>query len=160
MERDHSVPATVEVYVRSLSPEGTPEQQALFDQLDTISGQGVIDYWTVHVVGKEVCPDTATGTQPGQFICERIQQFKEWAEQNDMSFGSFFEQKQVTSEITDEAYETMDIPTVTLAEFDDRGTLQFVTPCSDGETHHTPASRLDELMDRGGDDTELAVSSQ
>lgn len=157
MERDTSIPATVEVYVRSLSPEGASQQQALFDQLNSLSMTGIIDYWTVHVVGKEVCPDTARTTDPGQFICERIQEFKTWAERNDMSFGAFFERRRVTSHLTGEEYETMVIPSVTLAEFDDQGTLQFVAPSFDGETHHTPASRLDELVDGRGDESELAV---
>lgn len=157
MERDTSLPANVEVYVRSLSPEGAPEQHALFDRLNTLSMAGVIDYWTVHVVGKEVCPDIATATDPGQFICERIQEFNAWAERNDMSLGAFFERRPVTSQITDEEYEAMVIPSVTLAEFDDEGTLQFVAPSFDGETQHTPATRLDELVGGRGDESDLAV---
>lgn len=157
MQRDISLPATVEVYVRSLSPAGAPQQQALFDELDALSMDGAIAYWTVHVVGKEVCPDTATATDPGQFICERIQEFTAWAERNDVSFGPFFERRLVTSDITGEEYESMVIPTVTLAEFDDRDTLQFVAPSFDGNVHHTPATRLEALMDARGEDDELAV---
>ena len=158
MVRDRTVPDTVEVYVRSLSPEGTPQQQAIFDRLNALSMEGVIDYWTVHVVGKEVCPETATSTDPGQFICERIQQFKAWAEENDVSFGSFFERRQVSSELTGEEYETMVIPSVTLAEFDREGALQFVTPCHDSGQQLTPSTRLDELVDENGNDAELAMS--
>lgn len=157
MVRDQVLPETIEVYVRSLSPHGSPQQQALFEQLDTLSQEGVIDYWTVHVVGDEVCPDTATETKLGRFICKRIQEFTAWAERNDMSFGSFFEQRQVTSQITREGYETMVLPSVTLAEYDEQGTLQFVTPSFDGETHHTPATRLDGLLDGSKEDTTPAV---
>lgn len=157
MQRDISVPATVEVYVRSLSPAGAPQQQALFDHLDALSMDGAISYWTVHVVGKEVCPDTATTTSPGRFICERIREFRAWAERNDMSLGSFFERRPVTSEITGEEYESMVIPTVTLAEFDEQDALQFVAPSFDGNNHHTPASRLEALMDARGEEDELAV---
>ena len=158
MVRDRTVPDKVEVYVRSLSPEGTPQQQALFDRLNALSMEGVIDYWTVHVVGKEVCPETASSTEPGQFICERIQQFKAWAEDNDVSFGSFFERRRVNSKMTGEEYTTVDIPSVTLAEFDRAGTLQFVTPCFHEGRQLTPESRLDELMEASGDDAELATS--
>lgn len=160
MERDRTRPDTVEVYVRSLSPEGTPQQQAIFDRLNALSMEGEIDYWTVHVVGKEVCPETATSTEPGQFICDRIQQFKAWGEDNDVSFGSFFERRRVSSKMTGEEYETVDIPSVTLAEFDREGTLQFVTPCFDEERQLTPATRLDELVAGSGDDAELATSPQ
>lgn len=158
MVRDRAVPDTVEVYVRSLSPEGTPQQQAIFDRLNALSMEGEIDYWTVHVVGKEVCPETATSTDPGQFICERIQQFKAWGEDNDVSFGSFFERRRVSSELTGDEYETVDIPSVTLAEFDREGTLQFVTPSFEGETHHTPEGRLDELVEELDDDRELVAN--
>ncbi|QLD90354.1 hypothetical protein HWV07_15445 [Natronomonas salina] len=159
MERHPTDPATVEVYVRSLSPNEMPQQQALFEQLNRLSTRGIIDYWTVHVVGKEVCPETATETRPGRIICDRIQQFKAWAEQNDMSFGKFFEQRPVTSQMTGEEYETMVLPSVTLAEFDEEGTLQFVTPSFEGETHYTPATRLEELADGRGEESEFAVNS-
>lgn len=158
MPRDRAVPDTVEVYVRSLSPEGTPQQQAIFDRLDALSAEGVIDYWTVHVVGREVCPETATSTGPGQFICERIRQFKAWADDAGVSFGSFFERREVSSEMTGEEYDTVDIPSVTVAEFDREGSLQFVTPCFDGERQLTPEARLDELVDASADDAELATS--
>jgi hypothetical protein len=160
MVPDRTVPATVEVYVRSLSPDGSPTQQALFDQLNALSREGVIDYWTVHVVGKEVCPETATSTEPGQFICERIQQFKEWAAEEDVSFGSFFERRRVSSEMTGEEYDTVVLPSVTLAEFDREGALQFVTPCFVEGQQVTPSARLDELLEGSDDDAELAMSSR
>lgn len=158
MDRDHSAPDTVEVYVRSLSPDGSPQQQQIFDHLNRLSMQGAIDYWTVHVVGNEVCPDTATSTRPGYFICDRIQQFNAWAERNEMSFGRFFERRQVKSEITGDAYETMILPSVTLAEFDEHGTVRFVTPSFDDGTQHTPMSRLDEMVAERAD-TERVRSS-
>lgn len=157
MERDLSAPATVEVYVRSLSPNGSPQQQPLFDRLNKLSMEGVVDLWTVHVVGEEVCLDTAKATRPGRFICDRIQQFKAWARRNDMSFGAFFEQKQATSQFTGEAYERMVFPSVTLAEFDEQDTLQFVAPSSDEEIHHTPATRLDEWVDGRGENAERTM---
>lgn len=157
MDRNEFTPSTVEVYVRSLSPGGSPEQRPIFDQLNQLSRADVIDYWTVHVVGEKVCPDTATATEPGQFICARIQQFKEWAERNGKSFGRFFEQRPVSSEITGDSYETMVLPSVALAEFDEQETLRFVSPCFDGETEHTPMSRLKRIVREGDRDTELVV---
>lgn len=157
MNRTEYTTDTVEAYVRSLSPDCSPQQRSIFEQLNQLSMEGVIDYWTVHVVGDNVCPDTAKVTQPGQFICARIQQFKDWAERNDVSFGRFFEQRQVSSEITGEAYETMVLPSVTLAEFDVQDTLRFVSPCFDGETQHTPMSRLERIVSEGGKDARLIV---
>lgn len=157
MEPDRSEPATVEVYVRSLSPEGSPRQKALIDRLETLTAEEVIDDWTVHVVGRELCPDTATSTEPGRFICQRIEQFDEWAARNGMTLGSFFETNPVTSQIDDNNYERIVPPTVTTAEFDAEGSLQFVAPSSDGETVYTPADRLDELAERLGNDSDLAV---
>lgn len=160
MVRDRTEPDRVEVYVRSLSPEGTPQQQAIFDRLDALSAEGVIDYWTVHVVGKEVCPETATSTEPGQLICERIEQFKDWADDEDVSFGPFFERRRVSSELTDESYETMVLPSLTLAEFDSDDTLQFVTPCFRDEGQLTPANRLEELGEKDWDDAEHTMKSR
>ena len=157
MNRDLRPPDTVEAYVRSLSPEGSPKQRSIFDQLNQLSREGVIDYWTVHVVGDAVCPDTAEATEPGRFICARIQQFKEWADSNDVSFGEFFEHRQVSSDLAGEEYETIALPSVTLAEFDEDDTLQFVAPCFDGETRHTPMDRLERIVEAGREDTELTA---
>lgn len=157
MNRDHYPPATVEVYVRSLSPEGSPQQQPIFEQLNRLSNEGAIDYWTVHVVGEKVCPDTATATEPGQFICARIQQFKQWADRDGMSFGTFFEKREVSSELSGEEYETMALPSVTLAEFDEADSLRFVSPSFDGETRHTPMERLERLVEAANADAELTV---
>lgn len=133
------------MYVRSLSPAGNPRQQELVDRLDGLAADGVIDECAVHVVGDEVCPETATATDSGRFICERIDQFRDWADRNDVSLESCFEHTTVRSRITGEEYETIRVPTLALAEFDDSGDLQFVAPCDDGETRYTPASRLDQL---------------
>ena len=157
MDRNEFIPSTVEVYVRSLSPDGSPDQRQIFDQLNRLSRKGVIDYWTVHVVGAKVCPDTAAATEPGRFICARIQQFKEWAERNGMSFGRFFEQRPVSSEITGETHETVVLPSVTLAEFDEQDALRFVSPCFDEEIEHTPMNRLKRIVSKGDKDTELVV---
>lgn len=157
MNPDGSPPDTIEAYVRSLSPEGSPHQGPIFEQLDRLSGDGLIDYWTVHVVGDRVCPDTASSTQPGQFICDRIQQFTDWADQHEVSFGRYFERRTVSSELTGEEYETMVLPTVTLAEFDEDDSLRFVSPCFDGETQHTPMDRLERLLEVDAEDRELLV---
>lgn len=157
MNRAEYTTDTVEVYVRSLSPDCSPQQRPIFDQLNQLSREGVIDYWTVYVVGEKVCPETANVTQPGQFICARIEQFKDWAERNGVSFGRFFEQRPVSSEITGEAFETMVLPSVTLAEYDEQDTLRFVSPCFDGETQYTPMSRIERIVDTRGKDTGLIV---
>lgn len=155
MDRDESPPDTIEAYVRSLSPEGSPQQGPIFERLNRLSGEGLIDYWTVHVVGDTVCPDTAASTQPGQFICNRIQQFTEWADEQEVSFGRYFERRTVSSELTGEEYETMVLPTVTLAEFDEDDSLRFVSPCFDGETQRTPMDRLEQLLAGDAEDREL-----
>lgn len=52
----------------------------------------------------------------------------------------------------------MVVPTVTLAEFDENGTLQFVAPSSDGDIHQTPTSRVEELAEKQGKTGRLLVS--
>ncbi len=96
----------------------------------------------VYVVGKELCTETALITESGRHLCARILQFRDWATRTDKRLGSFFWPHPVESTLTNEAYETIPLPTFTLAEFVD-DTLRFVTPCRDGEAHYTPQDRLD-----------------
>lgn len=134
----------LEVYVQSLAPNKNRQISTILKRIARLEAEGVIESFDVYVVGKELCPETALHTESGQYLCARLLQFRDWAEGENKEFGSFFRPQSVDSTLTGDEYETIPVPTVTVAEFVD-GTLQFVTPCTDGETHHTPQSRLDQL---------------
>lgn len=136
----------LDLYVRSLSPSGArAHQEAVLDRLTRLEAAGHIAGFTVHVWGKQVNTTTAAArTDAGRFILDRVSEFREWARRNGRSLGSFFETRDVASTITGEEYTTLVLPTMTLAEYRD-GTLDFVTPCTDGEVVYTVHDRLDRL---------------
>lgn len=134
----------LEVYVQSLAPIKNPHVGTLLERINRLNATDAIESADVYVVGKELCTETALITDAGQDLCARILQFRDWARRNDKELGSFFQPQSVKSALTDDEYETISLPTFTLAEFADE-TLRFVTPCNDGETHYTPQDRLDLL---------------
>lgn len=137
---------TVELYVRSLSASGAQvPQESAIERLSRLEREGCVEEHTVHVWGKRICPDAAAAeTDTGEFVLERIETFEEWAEREGMSVGSFFDTHEVDSSITGESYSAITVPTMTLAAFrDDR--VEWVAPCTDGETVYTVDDGLDAL---------------
>lgn len=141
---------TVELYVRSLAPRAAHGRlENLLEQLDTLESREQILEYTVHVWGSRIDPkSTAARTEAGKFVTERVDAFTEWARENGLSMGSFFDEKPVRSSITGEEYTATMLPTAALAEYVD-DELAFVTPCSDGETVWTVADRLEALESNG-----------
>ena len=131
----------VEVYVQSLTPSKHHQIGPLLEQIEETE---LITTSKSYVVGREICPETALKTDVGQHLCGRFLQFRDWARRTGRRLDSFFQPRTVRSAITAEEYETISVPTFTLAEFTN-DTLQFVTPCTDGDTHYTPHDRLTEL---------------
>lgn len=134
----------LEVYVQSLAPTKNPRVGSLLERINRLKATDAIESADVYVVGKELCTETALITDSGRDLCARILQFRDWARRSDKQLGSFFRPQSVKSTLTGEEYETIPLPTFTLAEFADE-TLRFVTPCGDGETRYTPRDRLDLL---------------
>ena len=138
----------MELYVRSLAPRAAHDQQeALVERLETLDSREHIADYTVHVWGSRLDPSSAVArTGDGQFVRERVQTFRNWAAENGLSTGSFFEEEPVESSITGEEYTVLTLPTAALAEYVD-GELEFVAPCTNGETVYTISDRLEELAD-------------
>lgn len=134
----------LEVYVQSLAPTKNRRIGLLLERVNQLEASGVIDSSDVYVVGKELCTETALTTDSGKYLCGRILQIRDWAKRTNKQLGSFFRPESVESTVTNEEYETIPLPTFTLAEFAD-DTLRFVTPCADGDSHYTPQDRLDTL---------------
>lgn len=150
MEQGEPIEGTrLELYVRSLSPGGArPQQAAVIDRLERLETEHATVDVTVTVWGKEIGTTTpAARTDAGQFILERVSEFREWARERGRSIDSFFETREVHSSITGEEYTALVLPVMTLAEYHD-GSLRFVAPSANGETVYTVSDRVDALEHR------------
>lgn len=141
---------TVELYVRSLAPRAAHDRLEDFvDTLETLEARDRIVDYTVHVWGSRIDRTSAAArTEAGQFVTERVEAFTDWACEQGLSMGSFFEEESVESSITGEEYTAMTLPTAALAEYVD-GELAFVAPCSNGEAVCTVMDRLEALESNG-----------
>lgn len=141
---------TLELYVRSLSDSATKApQEAVLERLSELEREGTVDGYTVHVWGRQICPDTPVAdTDIGRFVLDRIGAFEDWARCSGLSIGSFFDTYEVRSSITDESYTAITVPSIALAEFHG-DELRRVTPHSDGGAVHTVDDHLDALEGSG-----------
>lgn len=136
----------VELCVRSLAPAGAHgNQNAVIERLERLEAAGVVEAFDIRIWGKQVAPSTAAArTETGRAALDRYEQFKEWAEHNDRSLGSFFDVHPVELGMTGEQYTAVMFPVVTMAEYRD-GDLVHVAPCTDGDTVYTVGDRLDTI---------------
>lgn len=139
-----SSPVRLEVYVQSLTPYKNRRITRLLERVNELEAAGAIESSDVYVVGEELCTETAMTTDLGRQLCARVLQFREWAKRANKQLDSFFRPQSVSSTLTNDEYEAIQLPTFTLAEFAD-DTLRFVTPCTDEDEHYTPQDRLDTL---------------
>lgn len=137
---------TLDLHVRSLAPRaGHAQQESVIERLDELEAGGYIDEFTVNVWGRQISLSTAAArTDAGQFVLDRVDEFRAWAAETDRSVDSFFETRRVESEITDQEYAALVLPVLTLAEYRD-DELAYVAPCTDGETVVTVEDRIDVL---------------
>lgn len=156
--QQHST-VTLELYVRSLSPAGAREhQERTLERIATLEDDGTIAGYDVHVWGDQLCLSAAaTRTDAGQFVRNRVSEFKQWARENDVSFEGGFDAREVASAFTGEEHTVIEFPVTTLAEF--RGDdLVSVAPGKRGESTYTVVDRLDALAD--GMDTSIEASDE
>lgn len=136
----------VALYVRSLVPAGSREQQtAVLERLSALESAGAIEGYDVHVWGKRAPASQGEArTEAGEYAAERISRFREWAAANDVSVDATLELREVAADLTDERYRSIVLPTFLLAEY--RGDeLACVTPHRDGDEVRTVADRLARL---------------
>jgi len=141
---------TVDLHVRSLTPRaGRGRQEAVIERLERLADTGRIHEFNLDVWGRQISLSTAAArTDAGQNVLDRVERFREWAEETDRSISSFFETRRVDSEMTEESYVALVLPMFTLAEYHD-GDLAYVAPCSDGDGVVTVTDRLDTLAENG-----------
>lgn len=138
----------VELYVRSLAPRGaTDSQQAVVSNLQRLEAEEQISEYTVHVCGREIPVSPAeTTTEFGEFLLNRVAVFSAWADRNDYSLGRLFDKRTLDSAFTDERRETVVLPAMALAEYEEAD-LRFVAPCTIDGTTVTVWDRLEELSE-------------
>ncbi|MFC7139147.1 HTH domain-containing protein [Halosimplex aquaticum] len=148
----------IELYVRSLLPDGAHErQEAVIERLQELDAEDEIEDFSVIVWGKQIARDSAGArTEEGEYILNRVAEFKQWALSNNVSLESFYQRQTVENDVTDEPYTAMVLPVMGLAEYDGEE-LRHVAPCTEGEEVHTIMDRLDRL--ERGEPTAIEQSS-
>ncbi|WP_336002336.1 HTH domain-containing protein [Halorientalis halophila] len=149
----------LELYVRTLSPPGArTRQEEVIERLQRLEDEGQITDFYVKVWGRQIDPTTnAADTDQGQFILNRIAEFKQWALAENTTLESFYQTHEQSSSITGQDHTTIVLPKMGLAEYE--GTeLQQVTPCTEGDEVTSVINHLDELERRLTDQpTELVA---
>lgn len=144
-----SSPIRLELYVRSLSPLGArTRQEAVIERLQRLEEADRVDDVHVLVWGRRIDPtSTAAETEQGQFILNRIAEFKQWALANNTTLESFYQTREQSSSVVGDDYTTIVLPKMGLAEY--RGEeLEQVVPCTGPDGVESVADYLDDLERR------------
>ena len=139
---------SLELFVRSLAPEGTGDEQvAVVNQLDRLRESGQIADYSVTVWGNAVTHDSPlAGTDAGEAVLGRVAEFEQWAADEGVSLEQFIQRDVVHSTIRDTTQTVIRLPAMMIAEYED-GELQHVTPHERDEVV-TVQDRLDSLEDQ------------
>ena len=142
-------PVRLELYVRTLSPSGArARQEAVLERLQRLEDEGHIDDVYVKVWGKRIDPTTAAAdTDQGQFILNRIAEFKQWALAENTTLESFYQTHEQSSSITGQDHTTIVLPKMGLAEYHGNELAQ-VAPCTDGDAVYSVIDHIDDLERR------------
>lgn len=150
MSDETAASRTLELYVRSLSSGAGVQVESLIDRLDTFATEGYIDDYTVTVWGERVSTGpTVAKTDSGASIRRRITEFRQWANQHDVTLEGGFDRQTVHSSITGKTHEFITLPSVTLAARRD-GDLEWVVPSSD-EARAEPTTPMDRVQSIAND---------
>lgn len=128
---DDSTQRRVELYVRSLAPSGTRnEQDAIVERLLDLERWDVVDDVDLTVWGDAVCLDSASAQAgTGKRVAERIRDFYSWCEDRRASLDPFFAWSNVDSSISGDSFRRVVPPHCCLAIYvDDQ--LEEVYPSS------------------------------
>lgn len=141
-------PPRVELYVRSLAPTDTrQEQEQVVETLRELDEEGRIAGFEVVLCGDCVCPRSVTAdTDVGEFLLRRYGTFERWADARDRDLVGF-ERLDTRSLLTGTDVTGIVFPRMTLAEYRD-GDLTYVAPSSNGTEQTSVADRLDVYRER------------
>lgn len=142
----HTDSRRVELFVRSLSPGERNPGTTHLPRLRRLADEGHVDL-SVSVWGREVgLSTTASRTDTGQYVLDRVAAFREWADTRDVRVDPFFQTREVDAVLTGESYTALVLPTACLAEYRDRD-LHHVAPYATDSAVHTVADRVSALED-------------
>lgn len=149
-----SDPIRLELYVRTLSPPGArTRQEEVIDDLQHLEDADHVADAHVHVWGRQIDPTTnAADTEQGQFVLNRIAEFKQWALANNTTLDSFYETREQSSSITGADHTSIILPKMGLAEYHGAELAQ-VSPCSEPDSVYTITDHLEDLRHRATDST-------
>lgn len=140
--------SVVKLFVR-LDPETGLETQKeeTISRLVELKQNGGIDDYDLYVWGKEIRPSGPLEDTPYcRELLEHIAAFQAWGEENDDA-ATPFDDRNVRSELTDEAYEVISLPAMCLAVYlgDE---LVDVYPHRSGEETSTVTDGIEALESR------------
>lgn len=140
----------VELYVRSLAGSVGCQHRAL-EQLDRLASANELDSFSVDVWGEAIhLSGPALETDRCQSIIDTVHSFRTWADQQGVSLDSFYQRTLESSQFTARSHETLRLPVVALAEYED-GNLVRVTPHERNGTVQTVEQHLELLTTNATD---------
>jgi hypothetical protein len=136
----------LDVFVRSYVPvSGTHSQRTrLLERLSTATEHGLIDEYSVDVLGEGVCLcHNCQQTGLANQLTDTIRTLRTWRDGSMSATG--FTERYVSSSLTQEEYRTLVPPELAVGIYVD-GSLSGVFPCGTNESKYSVAEYLDTLF--------------
>lgn len=114
---DQATDVRVDVFLRSLgAPTGSEGTQArVIERLEELEEQGRIDTYTVSVWGEQIRPGNRCARTPvGQYMLDKIEALQAWSRDTPGATVPF-ENKTVSSFVTEGAHEVVKLPRICLS---------------------------------------------
>ncbi|NHN57833.1 MULTISPECIES: HTH domain-containing protein [Halorussus] len=151
-------PLRVRLYAQGFAPGGAESvPAALFERLERLESEGVVDECDVEVWGRKVCR-RLEGERPalGGAVLDAVDEFREWADRTGASVAHCFEEREVHSELTDEDRTEVRLPIACLAVRRDDELVGVFPHAKDGREYTVAdgIATLDSNEGRFGSETE------
>lgn len=142
----HRPPPTVELYVRSLAPNGTPSTEIeTIDRLRSLADRGRIGDYSIRVVGRGlVHADCCLSTETGKLLQDRLAAIDRWTVANDAAVPGITTVTVERSPVHEHEYTMTKLPHCLLLEYDDQD-LAFVSPATLDDGHWAVSDHLDAI---------------
>ncbi len=146
MTDSNNTQTIVELYVRALYVPGAQQRQdRVVEALNKRVKRGDIDGFSVVVWGEHITPDTdRPRTETGQSLVDRLNEFQQWALDENVSLTSFYRSRCVETMVSETEQTVISLPMMGLAEYADDNLVQL-TPCTDDGTVKRVEDHLTEL---------------
>lgn len=135
---------SVALFVRSLSPTEPATTQHV-ECVRDLEAAGTVTDASVTVWGREIELSARARRAPtGQYLLDRVANFRAWADERGVSMAPFFDTREVSSSLTGEEFAALRLPASCLAEYEGER-LVHVAPYTTGDAVCTVADRLRRL---------------